>query len=65
MKKLSKETAHRLSGGTLYNHFYRTNAEASPMKQLAPNLDDQIEKLEQITKQQIQSHDKLISLQEE
>ena len=46
---------HKLSGGTLYNQFYRTNSEISPMRDLAVNLDSQIEKLEQISKQHISS----------
>lgn len=47
-RKVNASKGHKLSGGTIYNQFYRTNAETSPMKALAPNLESQIDKLEKI-----------------
>lgn len=52
---------NRASGGTLFNQFYRPNKEMSPMKPLAPNLDSQIENLESIQNEHIQSFEKLLS----
>ena len=59
MSPANRQRPDRLTG-TLYNQFYSTNPEASPVKPLPINIEDQIVNLENIQKKKRAYVDRLV-----